>query len=287
MSQQVVRDFRENELLRHGFDALAQQVFGISFEAWYRQGYWTDRYRPYLLVQDDLPVACAAANLQDLWWDGRVRRCIQIGTVMTAPAARGQGFARQLIKEILQDWETAAELIFLFANPAATTFYEALGFMRQPEYRWLSPALPGGRREAVPLDLSRADDRSLLWFHTLEGNPFSALTLHRGYELLLFHLMQNPALQVVFLPRADTVAVLQQQSDQLCCLELFGGRGTLAQVLGQLGHTGPLALGFTPLEPDGFLAQKAADTDPLLVLPRDELPPFAVRQLCLSPLSHC
>ena len=88
MSQQVVRDFRENESLRHGFDALAQQVFGISFEAWYRQGYWTDRYRPYLLVQDDLPVACAAANLQDLWWDGRVRRCIQIGTVMTAPAAR-------------------------------------------------------------------------------------------------------------------------------------------------------------------------------------------------------
>ena len=58
MSQQVVRDFRENELLRHGFDALAQQVFGISFEAWYRQGYWTDRYRPYLLVQDGLPVAC-------------------------------------------------------------------------------------------------------------------------------------------------------------------------------------------------------------------------------------
>ena len=47
------------------------------------------------------------------------------------------------------------------------------------------------------------------------------------------------------------------------------------------------SLGFTPLEPDGFLAQKAGDTDPLLVLPRDELPPFAVRQLCLSPLSHC
>lgn len=114
---------------------------------------------------------------------------------MTALPPRGAGLCRQLIKEILQDWETAAELIFLFANPAATTFYEALGFMRQPEYRWLSPALPGGRCEAVPLDLSRADDRSLLWSHTLEGNPFSALTLHRGYELLLFHLMQNPALQ--------------------------------------------------------------------------------------------
>ena len=36
----LVKNVRENDALRSSFDALAQRVFGISFEDWYLRGYW-------------------------------------------------------------------------------------------------------------------------------------------------------------------------------------------------------------------------------------------------------
>lgn len=286
MSLTVIREFREDEPMRRAFDALARQIFGLSFEAWYQQGYWTDRYRPYLLVQDGVPVACAAANLQDLCWDGRVHRCVQIGTVMTAPTARGQGFARRLIGEILQDWRSSAEFIFLFSNPAATSFYEALGFVRRPEYRWHSTAVTPTRCQPVTLDLELSRDRELLWAHTLEGNPFAALTLHRGYELLLFHLMRDPALRLLFLPQSDSIAVLKEEEERLCCLDLLGGHGTLQRALEQLGQPGEIPLGFAPHAAADFSCQPSESGDVLLVLPGGEEPPFAAQHLCLPALAH-
>ena len=282
----VVRDIRDNKALRRGFDALAQQVFGISFESWYQAGYWTDRYLPYLLVQDGTVLACAAANLQDLYWDGRVHRCIQIGTVMTAPQHRGQGFARRLIGEILQDWRPGAELIFLFANPSAAGFYQKLGFVRRQEYR-CSACLPHAEQGcAVPLDLSRTADRELLWAHSLEGNPYAAVSLHRGYELLLFYLMRDPGLQALFLPQTDTIAILQRENG-LTCLDLLGGRGSLVQALCQLGQSGTLPLGFTPREQSGFSSEPATAADPLFILPGGTEPDFDLQKLCFPLLAHC
>ena len=100
----LVKNVRENDALRSSFDALAQRVFGISFEDWYLRGYWGEADRPYVLAEGETVLAGAAANLMDLRWDGEVHRCIQIGTVMTAPEARGRGLSRRLLEELLCDW---------------------------------------------------------------------------------------------------------------------------------------------------------------------------------------
>lgn len=285
MSLTVMREFRENEPLRRAFDALAQPVLGSSLMEWHRQGYWTDHFRPYLLVRDGLPLACAVAYLQNLCWDGRVHRCVQIGTVLTDPAARGEGFARQLIGEILQDWETA-EFIFLLSGSDTAGLFESLGFAQRPEFCWRADTVVPVRSETIPLDLQLPRDRELLWAHTLEGNPFAALTLHRSYELLLLWLMRDPALQPVFLPRSDTVAVLRAQPGGLCCLDLLGGHGTLMQALSQLGQDGAIPLGFAPRETSGCACRPKEDGSRLLVLPGGCEPPFAASRLCLPVLAH-
>ena len=46
MALEIVKNYRENEELRHSFQALAMEIFGIDFESWYQHGFWTERYNP-------------------------------------------------------------------------------------------------------------------------------------------------------------------------------------------------------------------------------------------------
>ena len=110
------KHIRDNAARRESFMALAERVFGLSFREWYAGGWWSERYRPYVLAHGDRVLACIAVNVMDTAWRGKDRRYIQLGTVMTDPACRGQGLSRRLMEAVLADWEDACDGIYLFAN---------------------------------------------------------------------------------------------------------------------------------------------------------------------------
>lgn len=89
------KHIRDNAARRESFMALAERVFGLSFKEWYAGGWWSERYRPYVLAHGDRVLACIAVNVMDTAWRGKDRRYIQLGTVMTDPACRGQGLSRR------------------------------------------------------------------------------------------------------------------------------------------------------------------------------------------------
>lgn len=37
----LMKDYRNNEELRASFNVLAKKTFGLDFEDWYQNGYWT------------------------------------------------------------------------------------------------------------------------------------------------------------------------------------------------------------------------------------------------------
>lgn len=43
---EIVKNYRDNAVLRQSFDGLAGRTFGLTFEDWYRNGYWSDKYIP-------------------------------------------------------------------------------------------------------------------------------------------------------------------------------------------------------------------------------------------------
>lgn len=127
---------------RTSFDALAQRVFGLSFEQWYRDGYWTDRYKPYVLLDGGTVVASIAVNRMQTMWRGKGRSYIQLGTVMTDPQYRKQGLSRCLMEQVLRDYCRSCDAVYLFANDSALDFYPRFGFERAVEYQFSCPVTP-------------------------------------------------------------------------------------------------------------------------------------------------
>lgn len=53
MAYQIHKNVMPDPKARRAFDALASQVFGLSFEDWYAAGYWTASNLPYTLFDGD------------------------------------------------------------------------------------------------------------------------------------------------------------------------------------------------------------------------------------------
>ena len=53
MNWHLEKKVRNNPAARKAFNELAIQVFQLSFESWYENGYWTDAYIPYTLMDGD------------------------------------------------------------------------------------------------------------------------------------------------------------------------------------------------------------------------------------------
>lgn len=61
-----IRDFKQSNLFRASFNALAKKTFSIDFEQWYIDGYWQDLYVPYALSIQDRVVSNVSVNILGL-----------------------------------------------------------------------------------------------------------------------------------------------------------------------------------------------------------------------------
>ena len=185
-TEQIHTDVREDPDLRAGFFALARETFDLDFEPWYRGGWWGERYIPYLLTVDGSAAANVSVNVLDTRFQGRPRRYIQLGTVMTAPAFRGRGYSRRLLETVLDQWRDRFDGAYLYANDSVLDFYPKFGFRPGVETVHSRP-FSGGRGTARPLDVDRREDLDLLLDRYALGNPFCELPMLDNRGFLMFY----------------------------------------------------------------------------------------------------
>ena len=280
------KHIRDNAARRESFMALAERVFGLSFREWYAGGWWSERYRPYVLAHGDRVLACIAVNVMDTAWRGKDRRYIQLGTVMTDPACRGQGLSRRLMEAVLADWEDACDGIYLFANETVLEFYPRFGFERAAEYEWTLPV----RQEAGPcrrLDMDSAADRERLRRAYDRGSPYAALPARNNFGLLMFYAGSVYKEAVYYMEDWDMAAVAARNEGRLICLDVFGGgQVPLAAVLARLARgKEDVTLGFAPPNGTGAAVRPLGGDDALFVL-RGKENPLREGRLRFPALSH-
>ena len=294
--------YQEDDALRAAFNRLAMETFALDFEPWYRQGFWTDAYQPHTLFDGGRAVANVSAS--ELWFrlGERTLHCVQLGTVMTAPADQNRGLSRWLMERVLAFWRGRCDFVYLYANDSVLDFYPRFGFRKAQEYQDIRPLRRGvpcaaARKKhisykltsflgrGVPcaaarrLDPGRPEDCALLLRCCRQyGNPFSALSMARGEGLLMFYAIGPLRGAFYYLEEWDAVAVAAAENGALCCEELFAPAGTpLDAVLSALAQTlaGPgvhrVRFGFSLKE--AFLCEKILLEEPdttLFVLPAEE-----------------
>lgn len=277
----IVKNIRDDAALRSSFNRLAEKTFDLNFENWYQNGYWKENYIPYAAVREGQVIANVSVNPMTFSENGILHHYIQLGTVMTDSAFRGQGLCRLLMEAVEKDWADRAEAIYLFANDTVLDFYPRFGFQRVQESRFFAPlSACTTDRSAVLVPMADPENRAALERAILSGVPQGIFDMVGNPGLILFYASQFLTENVWYLPAQNAWVIAEAEGDTLLLDAIFAPcpvdpREAAALLAGPFCERFPqaarslsrLECGFTPAGADGADARSAEDSSAWKVLP--------------------
>ncbi|WP_101773421.1 GNAT family N-acetyltransferase [Peptostreptococcus faecalis] len=250
----IIKNVRENDILRESFFKLAKETYGIPFKEWYEQGYWTDKYMPYAIVEGNEIVANASVNRIKFNHNGKIKNCVQVGTVMTKPSHRNKGLSRMLMKEIIADWRDKSDLIYLFANDSVVEFYPKFGFEKRIEEQYLF-SVDTQKSDFIKLDVDNEIDKKCLFECYKKGNPFSKFEMIDNIELVMFYCSSVMKESIYYSKKHNTAVIGVQENEEFICYDVFGdSKASLTDLLAEVVNSNVkrVVLGFTPKDITGM-----------------------------------
>lgn len=268
--------------VRAGFNELTRRVFGFDFEAWDREGLWTERYRPHALLCGGRVAANVSVNRMRFTALGRPLELVQLGTVMTDPAFRGQGLARRLMEEVLS---RIPQDVYLFANDGAQDFYPRFGFQRGAEYQCSREVSPALQTTARPFAPDTPGNRARLERLLAAPRPGEALSLLDNVQLYLFYLL-GPMKDCLYeLPGQAGLAVAQREGDTLILHALLADC-TPDWAVGCFEGVRRLRFAYTPVNQQGCALDEYHEEDTTLFYRGSAVEALLSRRVLFPSLSH-
>lgn len=120
-----IENYKHNEKFRLSLEALVNAEFGITLEKWYQLGCWDQSYIPHAIVDEDQVLANLSTTTMQMCIEGKAMSAVEIGTVLTREGYRGKGLNSQLMRMVIDAYESA-DLMFLFADEEAIPYYTKL-----------------------------------------------------------------------------------------------------------------------------------------------------------------
>lgn len=242
-----IQDALNDKFERAAYFLLVQKIFGLDFERWHQSEYWDNRFIPYVIMDGDIAVASVAVCVNDLRWQDKHKRYVQISTVMTLHAYRGKGLNRYLMETILTEWKEKCDAIYLLANDSVVNLYPKFGFEKFMEFQHSKPVSStiGVYRK---LDIKNQNDWLLIMEKYMLGNPFSRIKVENR-NLFAFHCVQNYSDDIYFVDKYNAVVIFQCENEVLNCYDIFSDEiFEIDELLNLIANenTKIASLGFTP-----------------------------------------
>lgn len=273
MNYQFSTKVRDNDTLRASFNDLTRRTFGFDFEDWYTSGHWGDWYIPHVLLDGDRVVSNVSVNLMQFDLGGVTKNYIQLGTVMTDEAYRGQGLNRQIMERILEEYAGRVDGIYLYGNDEVLDYYPRFGFQPAKEYEYY---LRGeALRQASPYSLCNVDcsiaDEAEALYQTIRDYRIDACAPNQNDELYMsenislyqFWLAAGFGDQVYYLPEIGNYVVAELDGDVLFVHQVFGKTEVdihrLAAAFGN--DVREVVLGYTPVKKELFSVREHREED--------------------------
>lgn len=289
----IVKNYRNNGALRKSFNELAMKTFGIDFEDWYQNGYWSEKYNPYSIVMDGKVVSNVSVNHMPFLWNGEQKFLIQLGTVMTDESCRNRGFIRQIMEEIERDYEKKTDGFFLFANDSVLDFYPKFGFQKSDEFQYIKKIPAAGQSAAGHMTIEQIPMRDKTAWTLLEDAirksvPHSSFEMINNKELILFYVTKYMQENVYYHKEQKAYVIAETEDCTLLIHHLFSPAPVdIGQIVKSFGtDIRQVILGFTPMHCDGFTKEIRKEEDCTLFLKGAGFENFAKNGLMFPTLAH-
>ena len=271
MEKLVVKSYKDDEKLRKSFNELATDTFGLNFEDWYQNGYWTEKYNPYSIVIDGKVVANVSVNTTDFEVNGEIRYYLQLGTVMTDKKYRGQGLIRVLMNEIEKDYAGKVDGWYLFANDTVLDFYPRFGFVPAKEHEYFCDVKQNSKNLFQQVTMNRKEQWDKLEAKIKTAYAQSAFELVGNTQLPMFYVSKFMQENVYYSEELDAYVIAEIEDEEVILYAVVSDvEQDIAKIVGGFGeHVRCITLGFTPKHTEGLNIREVQQADTTLFIKGD------------------
>lgn len=223
----LVSNFKNDDKLRASFNKLTENTFGFNFEKWYTQGYWSDNYIPYSLIdKNENIVSNISINIIDFLILGEKKRYIQLGTVMTEEKYRCNGLSKALMEIVLSEWGPKSDVIYLFANDSVLDFYPKFKFKKYNEYQY-SLDLNFDASNVLnleKLDINDSKDREFIYKKICESFPQYDVSMINYPSLNMFYFTYFMSESIYYIKEHDLLIACDFDKDTIYIHDIYCDR---------------------------------------------------------------
>lgn len=218
----IVSDFYNQPVLAAAFFRTQQQVFPWLDLRWYWQHNQLSRYtKPYAWCDGHDTLSILNVTEMSVQHRGETFKTTQLGTVATLPEFRNQGLCRRLLQQVIKDYQTKVDCMFLFANQSVLDFYPKYDFQPIEESGWRYP-IQSVSNDFQPLDLSIQDNQKLLVELIKNHQPVSHLFEVSNSEDIRHFYCRKIFNEHVYINTAkDTILVAIKEKAKLIVLDVL------------------------------------------------------------------
>lgn len=284
---ELIHGYRNEKNLRDSFNTLAEQTFdGLNFEGWYQNGFWGDNYDPHSIVIDGQVVSNVSVNRTDLLMGGNRYRILQLGTVMTDPAYRGQGLGRAIMDYIEKEYADV-DGIYLFGNDGVVDYYPKFGFRPGLEYVYGKNVSLIGECKARQVLMDGSESWAKLSAAMAKSTFREGCKMVDNPELIFFYVSQFMQEAVYHIPYLDAWVVAEPEEGSLTIHNIFADEAvTIDDVAAAFGNVQQVSLGFAPADPTGWEISELREEDCNFFVKGAVFAQFEEKQLRIPSLSH-
>lgn len=298
MNYEFCNSIRDNDTLRASFNELTRQTFGFDFVGWYESGQWGDFYIPHVLLDGEKVVSNVSVNLMQFDMNGEKKNFIQLGTVMTDEAYRGQGLNRAIMERILTEYKDKVDGIYLFGNDDVVNYYPKFGFKAAKEYEYYLPC--ENTSDVEPYVLEKVDmqdekhaEKFCDFMHAYkvdagQPNQNDAMYMSENVNLFQFWLGAGYGDSVYYLPEVQVYVIVETDGGIVHICQIFGKEEVdilkLAKAVNQ--ECTEVELGYTPVHKEKYLVREHKEEDCTLFIISEDLVCVEREKMMFPVLSH-
>ena len=294
----IKKIYKDNSALLDSFNELTRNTFGFDFTGWHAAGHFSDMYVPYVLTDEGKVVSNVSVNRMQFDMGSVIKNYIQIGTVMTDNAYRGQGLNRKIMESILQEYAGKVDGIYLFGNDSVLEYYPKFGFVPSEEYEYYFTY--DSKRDVVPYTMEKvdmADEAQAKRLYAVMEN-YSVTpdvlnendALYMSENICLYHFWMDSEYRdnIYYLPECKAYVVAAVEEDKLKLYQIIGKEKVdvkrIAKAFGE-GFS-EVVLGYTPVYKEGLSVRIHKEEDCTLFILGEDLKCVSESKMMFPILSH-